>query len=158
MSAWLSLTADLSSIAGLIASIVAVIYAKSAEQAARQARREVRRGNVSEALAELSKTATLLRSTVENDQIAEAIVRSRDLIAELSRSRLRWERYLPTASAVRLDESREQISVISRSLATRGAPETPQKKDRLLRICHEVVVVLGEESARILSAIENEGE
>ena len=158
MSTWLSLAADWSSIAGLVVTIFVLIYAKRADEAARAARREIRRGNTSEALSELSRTAGLLRSTVENDQISEAIVRSRDLIAELSRSRLRWERYLPEASRTRLDESREQISVISRSLATKGAPATPVQKDKLLRICHEVVVAPGEESARILSAIESEDE
>ena len=87
------------------------------------------------------------------------MVRARDLVSDVSRYKLRYDRFLDPTSKSRLDEARGQISVISRSLATKGIPATSNEKNRLLRICHEdVVTVLNEESARIIAAIEKEDE
>ena len=96
---------------------------------------------------------------MENDQRQEAVVRARDLVSDVSRYKLRYDRFLDATSKSRLDEARSQISVISRSLAAKGVPATANEKNRLLRICHEdVVTVLNEESARIIAAIEKENE
>jgi uncharacterized protein YijF (DUF1287 family) len=151
--------ANFASIAGLVATIFAVYYAKSARQAAREARKGVRRANTTEALGRIGDTANLLQACVETDQPHEAVVRARDLVSDVSRYKLRYERFLDPRSRARLDEARAQIGVISRSLTTAGVPATLEAKKRLLRICHEnVVIVLNEESARILAGIEKEDE
>ena len=155
----LSAVGNVASIIGLIASLLAIYYAKSAAKAARDARVAIRRANAKDMMARIGETATQLQACLENDQQLEAVVRARDLISEISRYKLRYERFLDVISRERVDGSRDQISVISRTLASRGIPNTPQQKDRLLRICHhEVVAVLNEESARIIAAIEKEDE
>jgi hypothetical protein len=156
---WFTSTGNFASIAGLVVTAFALYYARSAREAAREARKAVRKANASEALDRIGDTANLLQACVENDLQHEAVVRARDLVSDVSRYKLRYDRFLDTNSKTRLDEARGQISVISRSLATRGVPATPAEKNRLLRICHEeVVTVLNEESARIVAAIEKEDE
>jgi len=156
---WFSSAGNLASIAGLIVTAFALHYAKTASQAARAATRAVRKANASETLDRIGRTANLLQGCVENDQKQEAVVRARDLVSDVSRYKLRYDRFLDATSKSRLDEARGQISVISRSLATKGIPATAIEKNRLLRICHEnVVTVLNEESARITAAIEKEDE
>jgi hypothetical protein len=150
---------NLASIVGLIVTAFALYYAKTASQAARDARKDVRRANATETLGRIGDTANLLQACVENDLQQEAVVRARDLVSDVSRYKLRYERFLDTSSKARLDEARAQISVVSRSLATRGVPATASEKSRLLRICHDnVVTVLNEESAKIIAAIEKENE
>lgn len=156
---WFSWVGNLASIAGLIVTAFAVYYAKTARQAAQDATKAVRKANASEVLDRIGRTANLLQGCVENDQKEEAVLRARDLISDLSRYKLRYDRFLDSSSKARFDEAREQISVISRSLATKGLPNTSNEKNRLLRICHQdVVTVLNEESARIIAAIEKEDE
>lgn len=87
------------------------------------------------------------------------LVRARDLISEISRFKLRYESFLDSISKARLDEARQQISVISRSVSTSGLPEGAADKNKMLRICHrDVVGVLNEESAKIKAVIEREDE
>lgn len=156
---WFAWTANLASIAGLIVSAFALYYAHSAAESAREARKEVRKANASEALSRIGDTATLLQACVENDQQSEAVLRARDLVSDVSKYKLRYARFLDVESMARLDEARDQISVISRFLATRGVPGTAAEKSRLLKISHEdVVTVLNEESAKIIAAIEREKE
>ena|SRR5208337_1340874 len=148
---WFSWAGNLASIAGLIVTAFALHYAKTASEAARAATKAVRKANASEVLDRIGHTANLLQGCVENDQKEEAVLRARDLISDISRYKLRYDRFLDTGSKARLDEAKGQISVISRSLATKGVPTTSNEKNRLLRICHEdVVAVLNEESARII--------
>jgi hypothetical protein len=156
---WFSWTGNLASIVGLIVTFFALYYARTASQAARDARMGVRRANATEAIGRIGDTASLLQACVENDQQHEAVVRARDLVSDVSRYKLRYERFLDANSKARLDEARAQIGVISRSLATSGVPGAPGEKRRLLRICRDnVVTVLNEESAKIVAAIEKEDE
>jgi hypothetical protein len=156
---WFSWVGNVASLLGLFVTAFALYYAKTASQAARDARNAVRKANASEALGRIGDIASLLQACVENDQQQEAVVRARDLVSDVSRYKLRYDRFLDANSKARLDEARGQISVISRSLATRGVPATFNEKNRLLRICHQdVVTVLNEESARIIAAIEKEDE
>lgn len=156
---WVSWSGNLASMLGLVVAVFTLYYAHSASEAAREARKEVRKANASEALNKIGDTATSFQACVENDQQGDAVLRARDLVSDISRYKIRFSRFLDVDSKVRLDEARAQISVISRSLATRGAPATPADKSRLLRICHDdVVTVLNEESAKIIAAIERERE
>jgi hypothetical protein len=156
---WFSWTGNLASIAGLILSAFILWYAKSATKAARAATKGVRKANAGEALTRIGEVAGLLQACVENDQKQEAIVRARDLVSEVSKYKLRYGRFLDPHSKARFDEARDQISVILRSLITKGIPDTPPEKNKLLRICHnDVVIVLSEESAKIVAAIEKEDE
>jgi hypothetical protein len=156
---WYSWTGNFASIAGLIVGVFTFFYAKSASEAAQAARKGVRRANAGEAFSKLGDTANRLLASMEHDQHQEALLRAGDLVSDVSRYKLRYDRFLDAGSKARFDEAREQISVISRFLATRGAPGSPAEKNRLLKICHDdVVVVLNEESAKIIAAIEKEDE
>lgn len=156
---WLSIIGDLASIAGLIVSAFALVFAKEAKQAAREARGEVRKANAAEMLERIGNTATLLLAGLENNQHGETLVRARDLISEISRVKLRYERFLDPGSKIRLDEARAQIGVISQTVSIKGMPATAGEKRRILKICHQNVVgILNEESAKIKGAIEKEQE
>ena len=156
---WLSITGNFASIVGLMVSCFALVFAKGAQDAARQARAAVRKSNATEALSRIGDTANLLQASLENNQQHELLVRARDLGSEITRVRHRFERFLDVRSRSRLDESREQVSVISREIFARGMPETPAEKERILKICHnDIVAVLNEESAKIRASIESEEE
>lgn len=156
---WMGVVGDVAGVAGLVLTAFALHYAKSARQAAREARASVRKANASETMLKIGETATSFQACVENDQLHEAVVRARDLMSELSRYKLRYGTFLDVQGKERMDAAREQVSVISRSLSSRGRPATPEQKNRLLRICHdEIASVLNEESARILAVIEKEQE
>ncbi|HWS97277.1 MAG TPA: hypothetical protein VN620_12490, partial [Candidatus Methylomirabilis sp.] len=47
---------------------------------------------------------------VENDNREEAIVRARDLISEISRYKLRYDRFLDVNSKTRLDQAAEKVA------------------------------------------------
>jgi len=156
---WLSIFGELASIAGLIVSTFALVFAKAAKTAAREARTEVRRANAVEVLGRIGDTANVLQACLENGQQSELLVRARDLMSEVSRFKLRYERFLDADSKARLDEAREQISVISRAVSVRGIPVVAAEKSKILRICHhDIVAILNEESAKIRGAIEREQE
>jgi len=99
---WFNWSANLASIVGLIATIFALLYARTAAQAARDARRGVRRANATEVLGKIGDTANLLQACVETDQQHEAVVRARDLVSDVSRYKLRDERFLDPGSKARL--------------------------------------------------------
>lgn len=155
---WLPFGGNVASVIGLGVSALALRAATNAAKAARQARSEVRRANASEVWEQMREAANQLRASVENNQVQEAIVRSRDLISVLSRARLRWERFMLGETRERIDETRAQIHVISRSLSVGGAPTTSKEKTRLLNYCNNIVIVLSEESGRIIAAVEREQE
>ncbi len=155
---WFDFAGSLASIGGLFVSALALRAATKAAAAARQARAEVRRANAVELLNQMREVANQVRASVENSQVQEAVVRSRDLISELSRARLRWERFMLDDTKRRIDETRAQIHVISRSLSVNGVPATQREKARLLNYCNQVGIVLSEESGRIIAAIEREQE
>jgi hypothetical protein len=135
------------------------VFAKGAKKAAYDAKMEVRRANAVEVLGRIGDTATLLQGCLENNQPNELLVRARDLISEVSRFKLRYERFLEGDSKARLDEAREQVSVISRSVSVRGLPTSTAERSRMLRIVHNnIVAILNEESAKIRAGIEKEQE
>jgi hypothetical protein len=152
------LLANIASILGLIASLAAWRAASNARDAARQARQEVRLGNAAEKLNNLSTRATELLALVERDEPIAATLRGRDLTSELVHTRLRWERFLSAESKVALSTAVAQVQEISLKIATKGIPETPQGKQRLLTFCHSVNQVLNAESAKMLAEIESQGE
>jgi hypothetical protein len=125
---WLSTVGNLASIAGLVLSAVILVFAKRAEEAAREARTAARKGNATEVLARIGDTANLLLGCLENNQQNEMLVRARDLISEISRFKLRYDQFLDSGSKARLDEARQQVSVISRSVSSRGLPQGPSEK------------------------------
>lgn len=154
----LNILGGAASIVGLVVTCFAMKFAQSAAQAARDARKAIRHSNATEVIAKLADTASELQASVENEHSVEGVIRARDLIAGISGFKTRYGRFLDVESKVRLDEAREHVSVISRVLATRGVPEG-REKSRILHICHrDVVSVLGEESARIVAALEKEDE
>jgi hypothetical protein len=154
----LNLIANLASIAGLLASIAAWCAASGARKAASEARKAVRHLEVAERLISLGNRATELLACVEGNDTVGASLRGRDLTSELVRARLRWERFLSTESKNALAGAVAQVQDISLHLATRGIPDTPQGKNRLLRFCHAVNESLNAESGRMLAEIESKEE
>jgi len=154
----LSLLANIASILGLFASIAAWVAAGRAERAAADAKRVVRHLDAAERSNSLSVRATELLALVEGNDAVGASLRGRDLSSEIVRVRLRWEVFLSEESKTVLAEAVGQVRDIALQLATTGIPDTPQKKQRLLRFCHAVNQSLNGESAKMLAEIENEEE
>jgi hypothetical protein len=153
-----TLLANIASILGLFASLAAWSAASKAKQAARQARRAVRLADASEKLNNLGVRATELLGLVESDDTPAATLRGRDLTSELVRARLRWERFLSVESKTALAEAVAQVQAICLSVATRGIPPSPQRKQRLLEFCHSVNQSLNAECAKMLAEIESKEE
>jgi len=111
-----------------------------------------------ERLNSLGARATELLALVEGSDPAGASLRGRDLTSELVRVRLRWDRFLSAESKTALAQAVVQVQDISLQLATKGIPDAPQDKKRLLKFCHSVNQSLNAESARMLAEIESKEE
>lgn len=154
----LSLLANIATIIGLFASLAAWCSASKAKKAAIDARKAVRLGDAAEKLNSLGVRATELLALVEGDDAAAAVLRGRDLTSDLVRARLRWERFISPESKTALAEAVAQVQGISLQIATKGIPDTPQGKQRLLTFCHSVNQSLNAESAKMLAEIESREE
>jgi hypothetical protein len=154
----LDLIAGLASIIGLGISIWTLIVATGARKAANEAREAVRKGNAAEELKNLSRVADEFLSYIEAGEASAAVLRARDLMSATSMASRRWQRFLTVEDRNKLEEAYAQISVISRSLSTNGAPSTPQQKDKMLKICHSVVRAMSEGTGTLYSGIEESEE
>ena len=152
------LLANLASLLGVGFSVAAWRSAKTATTAAREARDTIRKGAAAEDLQALGEKAKEFLRSVENDAVPIACLRATDIVSETSKAKHRWGRFMELDSLQSLDSVREQISVISRSQASKGAPTTPAQKDRLLRFCHTARLTLNEEWGKLMSEIERQGE
>jgi hypothetical protein len=148
------LIAGIASIVGLAVSVWTLVVATGARRAAREAREAVRKGNAAEEFKNLSRVADEFLSHVEADQVPGALMRARDLMSAISLASHRWGRFLTVQGRNNFEEAYSQISVISRSLSTNGAPATPQQKDKLLKICHGVVGAMTKETGTLFSELE----
>src|SRR5882762_5356481 len=149
-----SLIANVASVLGLIIAIWTLVVATGAQKAAKEAREAVRKGNAAEELKNLSRIADESLGYVEADQVVAALMRARDLMSAMSLASRRWGRFLSVEARNNFEEAYGQISVISRSLSTNGAPSTPQQKDKLLRICHAVISAMSKEAGTVFSDLE----
>jgi hypothetical protein len=139
-------------------SIYVIVIATGARKAAMDAREAVRKGNAAEEFKNLSGIADEFLSHIEADQVPAALVRARDLMSAMSLASRRWGRFLTVQGRNNFEEAYAQISVISRSLSSNGAPSTPQQKDKLLKICHGVVKVMSTEAGTLFSSLEESEE
>jgi len=153
-----SLIANVASVLGLIIAIWTLVVATGAQKAAKEAREAVRKGNAAEELKNLSRIADESLGYVEADQVVAALMRARDLMSAMSLASRRWGRFLSVEARNNFEEAYGQISVISRSLSTNGAPSTPQQKDKLLRICHAVISAMSKEAGTVFSDLEESEE
>jgi len=148
------LIAGIASIVGLAISVWTLVVATGARKAAKEAREAVRKGNAAEEFKNLSRISDEFLSHIESDQVPGALMRARDLMSAISLASNRWGRFLSVQSRNNIEEAYSQISVISRSLSTNGAPATPQQKDKLLKICHGVVGAMTKETGTLFSELE----
>jgi hypothetical protein len=153
-----NLIAGIASIVGLAISIWTLIVATGARKAAKEAREAVRKGNAAEEFKYLSRIADEFLGHVEADQVPAAMMRARDLMSAISLAGHRYGRFLSVQGRNNFEEAYGQISVISRSLSTNGAPSTPQQKDKLLKICHGVVRAMSNETGALFSDLEESEE
>jgi hypothetical protein len=149
-----NLITGLASIIGLGVSIWTLVVATGARKAASEARTAVFQGNAAEEFKNLSRIADEFLSHVESDQVAEAVVRARDLMSATSLASKRWSRFLTMEERTSLEEAYGQISVISRTLSTTDGELTPQKKAKLLKFCHPVVQAFSSAAGALFSKIE----
>jgi len=148
------LITGIASIVGLAISVWTLIVATGAKRAAGQAREAVRKGNAAEEFKNLSRVADEFLSHIEADQVPAAVLRARDLMSAISLASRRWGRFLSVEGRNNFEEAYGQISVISRSLSTNGAPASPQQKDKMLKICHGVVRAMSKETGTLFSELE----
>jgi hypothetical protein len=153
-----NLITGIASIVGLAVSIWTLIVATGAQKAAREAREAVRKGNAAEEFKNLSTIADEFLGHVEADQVPAALLRARDLMSAISLASRRWGRFISVDGRNNFEEAYVQISVISRSLSTNGAPSTPQQKDKLLKICHGVIRAMSNETGTLFSELEESEE
>ena len=144
----LDAAAALASITGLFFSYSAWRKAAGAESAANQAREAVRRSNAGEDLQMLSEKAQELLSCAQSDQIEAALLRSRDLLAGIAQARQRWQAFFAEDSPQQIEKAAKEVGRISRALSAGRAAIIPEVREKLLKSCHEVAIVLAEELAR----------
>jgi type II secretory pathway pseudopilin PulG len=143
------------SILGFLLTILTLWAARSAAKAAKEARAEVRSGNAVEEFRHLQNLGGEFLSFLENNQIEAALVRSRDLMSAMRHASRRWSNLIPEAEGRSYGESAAQISVIATTLAARGAPENPREKQKLLRICHDVLQTISVVAGTVTAHMES---
>lgn len=150
----LNAVGSIASVLGVALSVAILFVAKSARRAATDAKEAVRRSSAAEEFRNLNRLAGEFLSHVESNQVDAACVRARDLMSAMSISARRWGRFLPDHGRKELDEAYAQLSVISGSLSANGPPASPQQKEKLLRICHGLVKVVGTQAGTLCSEVE----
>ena len=150
----LGVVASIASILGLWFSIYAWRRARGAEKAAREARDSIRESNAAEDLEFLSAVAKDFLACVQNGQIEAACSKCRDLLAGVSKARLRWQPILPSESADRMGKTVKRVRDISSNLSEPGRQLSPEERRKLLDFAHNVVIDLAEEAGRMLSELE----
>ena len=150
----LDLSGALASIIGLGVAVWTLYQAIAAKKAAMQAREAVRLGNAAEDFRALNQLASEFLGYVEGNQIDAAAIRARDLLAGILSAKQRWTRFLSTERITKLEGAGAQVSVISRSLLTKGAPTTLAERQRLLKFSQDVVKIVAEETGTITSESE----
>lgn len=157
----LELTAAIASIGGSILSVFGLIYsyraakrAQAAAEAAREAREAVRRSDAGEELRGLSEMAKELLRSTQNRQFEAAKLRSTDLLASIAQARHRWRVFLLDDSPARIDKVTRKLKQISQAVSAAAITVDVELSEKVLESCHEVVVVLADESGKLLKQLE----
>lgn len=150
--------AGVASMLGLVLTIWTLRAAKSAAKAAREAKAEVHKNSAAEEFRHLQYLGNEFLSFLEADRVDAALVRSRDLTSAMRSASRRWKTLISTNDGRRYEESALQVSVIAQTIASRGAPNNPKEKQRLLAICHEVLSTMSAVSGSVTARIETQGE
>jgi hypothetical protein len=153
---------DIASVAGLFVAIAGLWYsvkawrgASAAEKAAEGAREAVRRGNAADELYFLAILARELLASVQNEQLAEAALRCRDLVSGVNQARTRWRSCFPSPEVDQsLEEIGREVEKISKALTLRKGEITPPERERLLNFCHNTLRILSGEAGRMAEHVE----
>jgi len=131
-----SLIAGVASIAGLYFSIRAFLAAKAASEAAREAQRGILTRTVAEELELACNNAVQLLDLIENDRLAEAALRARDLTSALSEIPHRRSPYLDGKQSNEVLSQRAQFQIIQEVLSGhKSQPIAPNQRQSLLKVC-----------------------
>jgi len=155
------MAAAIASIAGCVLSIFGLVYsyraakrAQAATDAAREAREAVRRSNAGEELRALSEMAKELLRSVQGGHFEAAKLRSTDLLAGVAQARHRWIMFLLDDSPERVDKVTRKLNQISRAVSAPAVAANLELSGNVLKSCHEVVVLLADESGKLLKQME----
>jgi hypothetical protein len=162
--AWLTIfdqVAGIASIFGLVLSAFGLVYsyraakrAQNAVQAANEARRAVRQNNAGEELRVLSQMAKELLGSTQGGHFEAAKLRSADLLAGIAQARQRWKMFLFEDSPERMDEIIRKLGRISSAVSAANIGADIETTEKVLKSCHDVVVLLADESGKLLKQLE----
>lgn len=157
----LEIAAAVASIVGGILSFFGLVYsfraakrAQAATQAAREAREAVRRSNAGEELRGLSEMAKELLRSAQSRQFEAAKLRSTDLLAGVAQARHRWKMFFLDDSPERIDKVARKLDQISQAVSAPAIAGDLQLTEKVLKSCHDVVVLLADESGKLLKQME----
>ncbi len=157
----LEMAAAIASISGAVLSIFGLVYsyraakrAQAATDAAREAREAVRRSNAGEELRGLSEMAKELLRSTQGRQFEAAKLRSTDLLAGVAQARHRWKMFFLDDSPERIDKVTRKLDQISQAVSAATIAADPELTEKVLKSCHEVVVLLADESGKLLKQLE----
>ena len=142
------------SVFGLLYSYRAAQRAQAATEAAREAKEAVRRSNAGEELKALSEMAKELLRSMQGGQFEAAKLRSTDLLASIAIARHRWKIFLLDDSPKQMDELTRTLGRISRAISAPNIADSPGATEKVIKSCHEVVVLLADESGKLLKQME----
>jgi hypothetical protein len=155
------MAAAVASIGGAVLSIFGLVYsyraakrAQAATDAAREAREAVRRSNAGEELRALSEMANELLRSAQNRQFEAAKLRSTDLLARVAQARHRWQVFLFGDSPERIDKVARKLGQISQAVSAPDIVADLELTEKVIKSCHEIVVLLADESGKLLRQLE----
>lgn len=155
------MSAAIASIGGAILSIFGLLYsyraakrATAATEAAREAREAVRRSNAGEELRGLSEMAKELLRSTQNGQFEAAKLRSTDLLAGVAQARYRWKMFFLDDSPDRIDRVARKLDQISQAVSAPTIGDDLELTQKVLKSCHDVVVLLADEAGKLLKQLE----
>ncbi|HLZ92889.1 MAG TPA: hypothetical protein VKQ28_14340 [Candidatus Acidoferrum sp.] len=157
----MEMAAGIASIGGAILSVFGLFYsyraakrAQAATEAAREAREAVRRSDAGEELRALSEMAKELLRSTQNKQFEAAKLRSTDLLAGVAQARHRWKMFFLDDSPERIDKVTRKLDQISQAVSAPTIAVDVELTEKVLKSCHDVVVLLADESGKLLKQLE----
>jgi hypothetical protein len=153
---WSSIVGLLLSIATVISSMLAAGRAKKAQLAAEAAAKSIRHRDTADELGLLVALAAQMSQFVEVNDGRGASLRASDVLEKLVALQNRRLPFL-NGEQDRIDLIKDQLSNLSKSLATSGVPTDTSNRKKLLGRCQEVHSTLSGMAGKIQLSIEDRG-
>lgn len=148
---------NVASVAGLVFSILAFVFSKRASKAAREARDATLLRSLSEEMNGANRTAREIVMHVSMGRGEVALLRTSELMTQISYFMARWDNRLMEGSKNNLDSAREQLRVIHKVLTTNPIADlSPRAKAQLAEACQRVNGIFSEEYGRAVKVSEGE--